>query len=75
MHQAYKRVESEVMVDRDLTCSLINLLIFRAQPNQRELSFSHTQLRNYISTVDPDRIYVVVERNHVQRPDSAAQMG
>lgn len=41
---------------------MINPLIFRAQPNQRELSFSHTQLRNYISTVDPDRIYVVVER-------------
>lgn len=41
---------------------MINPLIFRAQPNQRELSFSHTQLRNYISTADPDRIYVVVER-------------
>lgn len=41
---------------------MINPLISRAQPNQRELSFSHTQLRNYISTVDPDRIYVVVER-------------
>ncbi|CAG8009544.1 unnamed protein product [Penicillium olsonii] len=26
------------------------------------LCFSHVQLRNYISTADPDRIYVVVER-------------
>lgn len=41
---------------------MINPLIFRAQPNPRELCFSHTQLRNYISTADPDRIYVVVER-------------
>lgn len=41
---------------------MINPLIYRAQPNLRELCFSHTQLRNYISTADPDRIYVVVER-------------
>ncbi|CAG8371522.1 unnamed protein product [Penicillium salamii] len=46
---------------RSPTCPLIPL-IYRAQPNLGLLYFSHVQLRNYISTADPDRIYVVVER-------------